>query len=124
MIFAREGLVQVAAHVGGEWEGHPLIQVRGVSIRLSAVRHLAVCAALADLGLGLITGHCYRGRPTGLGQWQLHDWRAIVRPEGVPREWRRDIVYVAAAPLLPLAERLHFLHRQRLAVRYANEHMD
>ena len=116
LLFARDGMLRVAPHDGGQLDGHPVIELRGLAIRLTTWRHTCVCLALGALGLGLVAGHT-RGRPRGLGNWILHDWRVIVQNADVPREWRRNIVFVGATPLLPLGRSLYFEHRERLALR-------
>ena len=99
MIFVRRGMLRAATHADGDRDGVPVLRVRPLRIHLSVSRHRRICIALAALGMGLITG-ASRGGRSSAPLWYMHDF-ALVLSGNVPREWRHDLVFVGATPLLP-----------------------
>ena len=108
LIFNRHGVHRAGLHGGGEIAGVPALRVRGMSVDLSVRRYVQVIVLLGALGLGMISGVRQRGRgepPACV----MHDWRVFVRRQ-YPASLRRDVVFFALAPLLPLSRRLYEQH--------------
>ena len=103
LVFARRGMLRAAAHApSAEQEGQagiPMVVASSMSIHLSPRRHLRVCMLAASMGLGLITGHRRGGRRAPPALF-LHGWD-VLTGDGVPSQYRREIILVALAPLLP-----------------------